>query len=159
MDFTHTDKEGKARIVDTSSKEATLRAAKAHGYIIVTPEIIKKIKENEIKKGDVFTVSKLAGIMASKKTSGLLPLCHNINVTSIEIFFEISEDECKITAISAVKGFDRTGVEMEALTSVAVALLNIYDMCKALSKEMTIGGIELLEKSGGKNIYKKFSKL
>ena len=157
MDFTHTDKEGKARIVDICSKEATLRAAKAHGYIIVNPEIIKKIKENEIKKGDVFTVSKLAGIMASKKTSGLLPLCHNVNVASIEIFFEISEDECKIIAISAVKGFDRTGVEMEALTSVAVALLNIYDMCKALSKEMTIGGIELLEKSGGKNIYKKFS--
>ena len=157
MDFTHTDKEGKARIVDISGKAATSRAAKAHGYIIVNPEIIKKIKENEIKKGDVFTVSKLAGIMASKKTSGLLPLCHNINVASIEIFFEISEDECKIIAISAVKGFDRTGVEMEALTSVAVALLNIYDMCKALSKEMTIGGIELLEKSGGKNIYKKFS--
>jgi cyclic pyranopterin monophosphate synthase len=156
LDFTHTDKEGKAKIVDISNKKATLRIAKARGFISVSPEIIKKIKENEIKKGDVFTVSKLAGMMASKKTSELLPLCHNIQITSVEICFEILEDECKIIGISTVAGFDKTGVEMEALTSVSVSLLNIYDMCKVLSKEMVISGIELIEKSGGKKTYKKF---
>jgi len=153
--LSHVDKNGKAVIVDISTKKETLRAAKAQGYILVSTEIIKKIRENEIKKGDVFTVSKIAGILASKKTFDFLPLCHQIKITSVDISFKISEDENKITAISSVTGFDRTGVEMEALFSVSISLLNIYDMCKVISKEMVIGGVELLEKSGGKSVYKK----
>jgi cyclic pyranopterin phosphate synthase len=153
--LSHVDAEGKAKIVDISVKRETLRTAEAHGYIMASAEIIKKIRENEIKKGDVFTVSKLAGILAAKKTHDLIPLCHQIKITSVDISFKISDDENKITAISVVTGFDRTGVEMEALLSVSIALLNIYDMCKALCKEMIIGGVELLKKSGGKSEYKK----
>jgi cyclic pyranopterin phosphate synthase len=94
--------------------------------------------------------------MAAKKVPELLPLCHNIKITSIEIFFKILEQECKIIGTSTVSGFDKTGVEMEALVSVSLSLLNIYDMCKALSKEMVIGGIELVAKSGGRSNYNKF---
>ena len=155
--LSHVDASGKAIIVDISVKKETLRRAQAQGYILASSEIIKKIRENEIIKGDVFTVSKLAGILAAKKTHDLIPLCHQIKITSVDISFKIIEDENKITAVSSVAGFDRTGVEMEALISVSVSLLNIYDMCKALSKEMVIGGIELLEKSGGKAEYKKSS--
>jgi len=153
--LSHLDADGKAKIVDISAKKETLRTAQAQGYILVSAEIINKIRENEIKKGDVFTVSKLAGILAAKKTHDLIPLCHQIKITSIDISFKISDDENKINVISVVAGFDRTGVEMEALLSVSVSLLNIYDMCKALSKEMIIGGIELLKKSGRKSEYKK----
>src|SRR5450830_420824 len=126
FDFSHVDKDGKAKIVDVSSKKETLRTAKAQGFISVSPEIIKKINDNEIKKGDVFTVSKLAGILASKKTHDLLPLCHQIKITSVDISFKISDYENKIIAISSVTVFDRTGVEMEALISVSISLLNIY---------------------------------
>lgn len=155
INFTHIDIEGKAQIVDVTNKIETLRTAKAHGFILVNDEIIRKIKENEIKKGDIFTVSKLAGILAAKKTADLIILCHQIKITSIEINFEILDSENKIFVNSTVRGFDKTGVEMEALTAVSIALLNIYDMCKALSKEMVISGIELLEKFGGKSKYKK----
>ncbi len=155
VELTHIDTEGKARIVDVSEKKETLRNAKAHGFIIADKEIIKKIKENEIKKGDVFAVAKLGAISAAKKTSDLILLCHQIKITSVDLEFKIIDEENKIIASSAVTGYDKTGVEMEALTAVSIALLNIYDMCKALSKKMVIGGIELLEKTGGKSDYKK----
>ena len=154
-DFTHLDGSGKVKMVDVSDKAETLRTAMARGYILLNKEIIEKIKKNEVKKGDVFATAKLAGINAAKKNWDLIPLCHQIRLTNIDISFEIIDKENKITAKSTIKGYDRTGVEMEALTSVSVSLLAIYDMCKAVSKDMIIGGIELVEKTGGKADYRK----
>lgn len=153
--FTHLDDEGKAKMVDVSNKVESLREAEAIGYIVLSGTIISKIKENKIKKGDVFSVARLAGINAAKKNWELIPLCHQIRITSVNLEFKILEDENKIRAKSTVKGYDRTGVEMEALTSVSISLLAIYDMCKALSKNMKIEGIKLIKKTGGKSFYMK----
>jgi len=153
--FTHFDNNGKAKMVDVSKKEDSLRVATARGCIILNSQIIKKIRENQIQKGDVLAVAKIAGINAAKKTWELVPLCHQIRLTSIDINFEISDIENKIIAISTIKGYDKTGVEMEALVSVALSLAAIYDMCKAVSKKMIIGEIELINKTGGKSDYEK----
>ena len=153
--FTHFDNNGKVKMVDVSKKEDTFRTAKARGYIILNSQIIKKIKENKIQKGDVLAVAKIAGINGAKKTWELIPLCHQIKLTSIDMNFEISESENKIIAFSTIKGYDKTGVEMEALTAVVLSLVAIYDMCKAVSKKMIIGGIELIKKTGGKSDYEK----
>lgn len=150
-DFTHIDSSGKAKMVDISEKTESLRTAVAEGRITVGREIIKKILALKVKKGDVVAAAKIAGINAAKKTWELIPLCHQIRLTSIDIDFEISGKESKITVRSIVTGFDRTGVEMEALTAVSVSLLTIYDMCKSISKDMVIGKIELLKKTGGKS--------
>jgi len=151
--FTHLNSEGKVKMVDVSSKEKSFRSAEATGYITLNKEIIEKIKENEIQKGDVLTVSKIAGINAAKKTFELIPLCHQIKLTSIDLEFKILEKENRIKVRSIVSGFDRTGVEMEALTAVSISLLTIYDMCKALSKDMRIEGIKLVKKTVGKSDY------
>ncbi len=153
--FTHIDKHGKVKMVDVTGKKDNLRIAKASGYIVLDRNIIKKIKDNELKKGDVLTVAKIAGINAAKKNWELIPLCHQIRLTGVDINFKIIEEENKIKAVSVVKGSDGTGVEMEALMCISVSLLTIYDMCKALSREMRIEDIELLEKIGGKTDYKK----
>ncbi|MCL6086808.1 MAG: cyclic pyranopterin monophosphate synthase MoaC [Actinobacteria bacterium] len=153
--FTHINNNGKAKMVDVSKKEDTLRTATARGYIILNAQIIKKIRENKIQKGDVLAVARIAGINAAKKTWELIPLCHQIRLTCIDLDFEISDSENKIIAVSTIKGYDKTGVEMEALTSVALSLIAIYDMCKAVSKEMIISGIELIKKTGGKSDYEK----
>lgn len=153
--FTHFDNNGKAKMVDVSKKEDSLRVATARGCIILNSQIIKKIRENQIQKGDVLAVAKIAGINAAKKTWELVPLCHQIRLTGIDINFEISDIENKIIAISTIKGYDKTGVEMEALVSVALSLVAIYDMCKAVSKKMIIGEIELINKTGGKSDYEK----
>lgn len=153
--FTHFDNNGKAKMVDVSKKEDSLRVATARGYIILNSQIIKKIRENQIQKGDALAVAKIAGINAAKKTWELVPLCHQIRLTGIDINFEISDIENKIIAISTIKGYDKTGVEMEALVSVALSLVAIYDMCKAVSKKMIIGEIELINKTGGKSDYEK----
>lgn len=153
--FTHLDNNGKVKMVDVSNKKNSFRTAEAVGYIVLKDEIIKKIKENKVKKGDVFAVSKLAGINAAKKNWELIPLCHQIRLTGIDIEFKILEKEEKVEARSAVSGYDRTGVEMEALIAVSVSLLAIYDMCKAFSKSMKIEGIELIKKTGGKSDYKR----
>ena len=153
--FTHIDKHGKAKMVDVTGKKENLRIAKASGYIVLDKNIIKKIKDNELKKGDVLTVAKIAGINAAKKNWELIPLCHQIRLTGVDINFEIIEKENKIKAVSVVKGSDVTGVEMEALMCISISLLTIYDMCKALSREMRIEDIELLEKTGGKTDFKK----
>ena len=155
--FTHIDKHGKAKMVDVTGKKENLRIAKARGYIVLDKNIIDKIKDSEIKKGDVITVAKIAGINAAKKNWELIPLCHQIKLNGVDLDFEIIEKENKIRVISEAKGFDVTGVEMEALMAVSVSLLTIYDMCKALSREMIIEGIELLEKTGGKTDYRKSS--
>ena len=155
--FTHIDKHGRAKMVDVTGKKENVRTAKARGYIILDKNIIQKIKDSELKKGDVITVAKIAGINAAKKNWELIPLCHQIKLTGVDISFKIMEEENKIRVISEVKGLDVTGVEMEALMGVSVSLLTIYDMCKALSREMRIEDIELLEKTGGKTDYKKAS--
>lgn len=153
--FTHFDNNGKAKMVDVSKKEDSLRVATARGCIILNSQIIKKIRENQIQKGDALAVAKIAGINAAKKTWELVPLCHQIRLTGIDINFEISDIENKIIVISTIKGYDKTGVEMEALVSVALSLVAIYDMCKAVSKKMIIGEIELINKTGGKSDYEK----
>ena len=151
--FSHLDSDGKARMVDISKKVATVRTARAEGYIKLDENIITKIKENGVKKGDVFSVAKIAGINAAKKTWELIPLCHQLALTGIDIGFIILEEENKVRVNSEVSTNHSTGVEMEALTAVSTSLLAIYDMCKALSKSMQIGPIYLLSKSGGKSDY------
>ena len=151
MEFTHLDKEGNAIMVDVSEKEVTHRIATACGKIIVGQEILASIKENTNKKGDVLAVARVAGIMAAKRTSELIPLCHLLMLTKCTIDFTIDEEEKYIEAKCTVKTDGKTGVEMEALTGVQIALLTIYDMCKAIDKKMVITDVHLLAKSGGKS--------
>jgi cyclic pyranopterin phosphate synthase len=156
-DFTHMDKEGRVKMIDVTGKNKTLRTAKARGYIILNKEIISKIRGNRLKKGNVFAVARIAGIGAAKRNWELIPLCHQVKLTHIDLNFRIIEKENKIGAEVSVKGYDATGVEMEALTAVSLSMLTIYDMCKSMSKSIKIGGIELIEKTGGKADYIKDS--
>jgi cyclic pyranopterin phosphate synthase len=142
--FSHTDKTGKAKMVDVGAKPDVKRVAIAKGSINLGPDTIKLIKANHLKKGDVLAVAKIAGIQAAKKTSSLIPLCHPLLLTNIEVSFEIKKDRIEIEA--AVECTGKTGVEMEALTAVSVAALTIYDMCKAVDKKMRIGDIYLWQK-------------
>lgn len=150
-EFTHFDDEGKSRMVDISDKKITMREAKARGIIKMKPETLKMIMEGKVKKGDVFGVAKIAGIMGAKKTSDLIPMCHPLEITSIELDFRPLEKESSIEIESRVKVAGRTGVEMEAVTAVSIAAITIYDMCKAADKEMIISDIKLIEKKGGKS--------
>ena len=149
--LTHIDKDGSAKMIDVSEKNITDRIAIASGFIVLNTETIHLVKIGNLKKGDVLTVAKIAGIQASKKTSSLIPLCHNLNLNKIDIEFNIDTQENKIYCKSTVNCSGRTGVEMEALTAVSIALLTIYDMCKASDKNMLISEIQLLEKHGGKS--------
>ena len=151
MELTHLDKNGNAIMVDVSEKEVTHRIATAYGKILVSQEILASIKENTNKKGDVLAVARVAGIMAAKRTSELIPLCHLLMLTKCTVDFTINEEEKYIEAICTVKTDGKTGVEMEALTGVQIALLTIYDMCKAIDKKMVITDVHLLSKSGGKS--------
>lgn len=147
--FTHIDEKGDAIMVDVSSKEITSREAIAEGVISMSEQCFLLVKENRHKKGDVLTVATVAGIMGAKNTSSLIPLAHNINLTSVNVTFEEIDKGYK--AIAKVKCNGVTGVEMEALTAVSVALLTVYDMCKAIDKKMVIKDIHLVKKSGGKS--------
>lgn len=142
--FTHTDMHGNARMVDVGDKNDQLRIARAEGFISLSPEALQQVKENSLKKGDVLTVARIAGIQAAKKTSELIPLCHPLPLHQINIREEIAENG--IWLFSEVKTIGKTGVEMEALTAVSVGLLSIYDMCKAVDRGMEIGKIKLTEK-------------
>jgi cyclic pyranopterin phosphate synthase len=139
------------KMIDISEKKTTKRLAVARGYIKIKKDVLRLIEKEKIEKGNVLVASKLAGILASKKTYFLLPLCHPISFENIEIDIEIDKKNSQIKVESKVKGEAKTGYEMEALTSVVVALLNIYDMCKSLDREMKITEISLLEKKGGKS--------
>jgi cyclic pyranopterin phosphate synthase len=143
--LSHTDETGKAQMVDVSGKKEQLRIAKAEGFIRLLPETLRLIRENLVRKGDVLAVAQIAGIQAGKKTSELIPLCHPLPITKIDVQTHLKEDGVIVRAEARCTG--QTGVEMEALTAVSVALLTIYDMCKAVDKQMSIGDIRLLEKS------------
>lgn len=149
MKFTHFNEEGRAHMVEVGNKEDTKRVAKAYGRIKMKRETVQLIKDGLIKKGDVLSVAQIGGIMGSKRTSELIPMCHNIFITGSNIRFNILDEAIEIE--SEVKTIDKTGVEMEALTAVSIAALTIYDMCKAVDKGMVIEEIKLLEKSGGKS--------
>jgi cyclic pyranopterin monophosphate synthase len=151
LKLTHFDDAGKARMVDVSGKEATVREAVATGSISMKADTLTLIKHGKVEKGDVLGVARVAGIMAAKKTSELIPMCHPLSITSVAIDFAIDDKKNKVDIKSTVKVTGQTGVEMEALTGTVVAALTIYDMCKAVDKEMAIGEIVLLQKSGGKS--------
>lgn len=142
--LTHTDSKGRAIMVDVGAKENQLRIAKASGHITLAPETIRLIKENLLKKGDVLTVSQLAGITAAKKTSDLIPLCHNIVLDNVKV--DAITDKTGVRVESEVRCTGKTGVEMEALTAVSIGLLSVYDMCKAVDKNMIIDNITLTGK-------------
>lgn len=149
--FSHTDKSGKAKMVDVSSKEETVRTAEAFAEVQVPENVFEKIKSNEIQKGDVLAVAKIAGIQAAKKTSSLIPLCHNIFISSIDVVLNLNEKKNIVEIKSFAKTTAQTGIEMEALTAVSISALTIYDMCKSLDKSITIKEIKLLSKTGGKS--------
>ena len=149
--LSHLDKEGKAKMVDISAKPLTNREAAARGSVYMEPGTIKRIVDKKVTKGDVFSIARIAGIMAAKKTSELIPMCHPLDITAIDIQFNLNLKKRKIDIESRVSIVGRTGVEMEALTAVSIAALAIYDMCKAVDKEMVISEIMLMEKRGGKS--------
>lgn len=149
--FTHFNQDGEAIMVDVSQKDITMRIAIAEGSIKVNQEVFRSIKEQTNKKGDVLAVARIAGIMAAKKTSDMIPLCHPLFITKVTIDFELDEDNYMIKAIATTKVNGKTGIEMEALHAVSVTLLTIYDMCKAIDKSMEISDIRLLHKEGGKS--------
>jgi len=149
--LTHFDNSGNARMVDVSEKDKTERVAIAVSRIRVSEETLSLIKAGKIGKGDVLGVARIAGIMASKQTSNLIPMCHPLMISSCNIDFEINDEESCIDIKSTVKIVDKTGVEMEALTAATIAALTIYDMCKAVDKRMIIEGTHLLKKTGGKS--------
>lgn len=151
MDFSHFDEQGNAWMVDVGEKAETKREAVAKGCISMSRECFQKVKEGTMKKGDVLGVARIAGIMGAKKTSDLIPLCHILNLTKLAVEFEMKEETCQIEATCTARTTGKTGVEMEALTGVSVALLTIYDMCKAVDKTMEIGAVCLVHKSGGKS--------
>ncbi len=151
MEFTHIDRNGNAVMVDVGGKEITEREAVASGRIKMSRECYEAVKNRTAKKGDVLTVAQVAGIMGTKKTPELIPLCHLLNLTKAGVEWVMHPDSLEIEAVCTVRTAGRTGVEMEALTGVSVALLTVYDMCKAIDKGMEIAGICLEKKSGGKS--------
>ena len=149
--LSHLDEQGRARMVDVSEKEVTRRIAVARGVIRMRPETLALILEKKIEKGDVFSVARVAAIMAAKKTSELIPMCHPLSITSVNIDLLPQERLAGVEIEATVRVDGKTGVEMEAMTAVSVAGLTIYDMCKAVDREMSIGEIRLVKKSGGKS--------
>ena len=148
---THFDSSGQVHMVDVSEKQITERTAVAKGIIRMKPSTLKLIEQGEAAKGDVLAVAQTAGIMAAKKTSDLIPLCHPLRITNVTVEFRLDKEQCAVEITGTVKAPEKTGVEMEALTAVAVSALTIYDMCKAVDRGMRIEGIRLIRKSGGKS--------
>lgn len=151
LDFTHFNEAGRGKMVDVTEKKSSERVAIAKGSISMKKETLNKIIEGQMKKGDVLGVAQVAGIMGVKRTADIIPMCHNIFISGSDIDFEIDAENARILIQATVKNTGQTGVEMEALTAVSVAALTIYDMCKAVDKEMTIEQIYLAKKTGGKS--------
>ena len=148
-DFTHFDEQGGARMVDVGGKDETSRRAAAAGRVLVNRHTFDLIRSGGVKKGDVLTVAKVAGIMGAKRTPELIPMCHPIALTGVELSLRLDEERLSVEIEAAVSCTGRTGVEMEALTAVAAAALTVYDMCKAVQRDMVIADIRLLRKTGG----------
>lgn len=151
MDLTHINHQGRATMVDVGGKDITVRVAEAEGFVYVNEQTFDLIKSGGHKKGDVLGTAQIAGIMAAKRTPDMIPMCHTILLSGVDITFELEEAPYRVVIRSTVKCQGMTGVEMEALTAVSVAALTIYDMCKAVQKDMHIDGIKLLSKTGGKS--------
>ena len=150
-DFSHFNDSGRAKMVDVSRKAETARTAVAAGRVLVNAETFELIKTGGIKKGDVLSVSQVAGIMGAKKTPDIIPMCHPIMLSGVDIDFHLNEEDLAVEITATAKCTGATGVEMEALTAVSVAALTVYDMCKAVQRDMVISDIRLLKKSGGKS--------
>jgi len=151
MELTHLDDKGRMRMVDVGGKPDTERVAIAKGEVIMRPETLRLIVEKGVSKGDVLAVAQVAGIMAAKRAPDLIPLCHPLLLTKVDVEFRVDEKGSRIEIIATVRSRGKTGVEMEALTAVSVAALTIYDMAKAVERTMRIGNIRLVQKSGGKS--------
>lgn len=151
MKLTHIDSDGNAQMVDISGKVETEREAKAKGHVRTSRETYELIKGGHGPKGDIFTVAKIAGIMGAKKTHTLIPLCHPLSITHIDVHYDFIDNESTVEIISTVRTKGQTGVEMEALTCSTIVALTIYDMCKAIDKGIELGPFYLIEKSGGKS--------
>lgn len=151
MEFSHFDQQGNAFMVDVGDKEITERTAVACGTISLSEEAMNAVMGRSLKKGDVFTVAQVAGIAGTKKTSDLIPMCHNIVLSNASVTFETDDDSNTITVFCTARTMSRTGVEMEALTGASIALLTVYDMCKAIDKRMVISDVHLVSKSGGRS--------
>ena len=150
-DFSHFNNSGRARMVDVSEKTETVRTAVAAGRVLVNAETFELIKTGGLKKGDVLGTAQIAGIMGAKRTPDIIPMCHPIMLSGVDIAFELNEKELAVEITATVRCTGVTGVEMEALTAVSVAALTVYDMCKAVQKDMEITDIRLLKKTGGKS--------
>ncbi len=155
-DLTHFNEDGRARMVDVSAKVSTERIAVAQGRVLMLPDTLRRIHEGTIAKGDVLAVAQVAGVMGAKRTPDMIPMCHPLMLTSVNIAFQEhaqpdEQGQCSLTIQASVKTTGQTGVEMEALTAVAIAALTIYDMCKAVDKGMSVGAMCLVSKSGGKS--------
>ena len=151
MELTHINEQGRARMVDVSEKDETIRTAVARGSVCMKPETLEKIRDGGIKKGDVLAVAQVGGIMGAKSTPGIIPMCHPIMISGCDINFSLDFENSKVDIEAVTKCAGQTGVEMEALAAVSVAALTIYDMCKAIDREMVIKDIMLMKKSGGKS--------
>jgi len=149
--LSHVAHDGKARMVSVSEKEKTHRLAEATGMVMLGEAAFALVVKNKSKKGDILAVAKIAGIMAAKNTAGLVPLCHPIELTKIDIWFQLDRGKKAVHIFSAVEAFAKTGVEMEAITAVSIAAVTVYDMAKSVDKGITISNIQLLKKSGGKS--------
>ncbi len=149
MDFTHFNEQGKARMVDVGEKDVTQRTAVAAGRVLLNRETFRLVKSGGMKKGDVLTVAQIAGVMGAKKTPDLIPMCHPIFLSGIDLELRLREEDLSVEITATVSCEGKTGVEMEALTAVSAAALTVYDMCKAVQKDMVISDICLLQKTGG----------
>ena len=148
-DFTHFNDEGRSKMVDVGEKPETVRTAVAAGRVLVNPETFALIRSGGMKKGDVLTVAQVAGVMGAKRTPELIPMCHPVLINGVDLSLRLDEERCSVEIRAEVRCDGRTGVEMEALTAVSAAALTVYDMCKAVQKDMLISDIRLLKKTGG----------
>ena len=149
--LTHLDDQGRARMVDVGEKDVTHRVAVARGHVSVQPETARLIRQGLMKKGDVLTIAQVAGIMGSKKTSELIPLCHPLPLDKVDVDLELDEQRCRVNITATASTTARTGVEMEAMTAVSVAALTLYDMCKSVDRGIRIEGLRLVSKRGGRS--------
>jgi cyclic pyranopterin phosphate synthase len=149
-DLSHVDRSGQARMVDVSTKEITDRFARATGVISMSPEALEAVRKNAVEKGDVLAVARIAGVMAAKRTAELIPLCHPLALTDVQVVATVDDTIPGVRVESAVRSAGKTGVEMEAIVAVGVTLITVYDMCKSLDKSMVISDICLAEKTGGR---------